>query len=134
MRIVVIGGFGAIGSQLVAELCDRGHEAVRASPDTLTGAGLASALAGAAVVVDVSSQDSLERADRSARNLLAAEAAAGVGHHVALSALSTEPLIAQSSIPYSIVRVSGADDAVARALARIAVGPPLNGVAGPDQS
>jgi uncharacterized protein YbjT (DUF2867 family) len=137
MRIVVIGGNGLIGSKLVNKLDEHGHETVAASPeagvDTLTGEGLAAALAGAAVVVDVSN----EILDTSTRNVLAAEAAAGVGHHVALSAVGTHArLIEGSSIPYSIVRATqvAADD-VAGALARIAVGAPVNGIvdiAGPN--
>jgi uncharacterized protein YbjT (DUF2867 family) len=131
MKIVVIGGSGLIGSKLVARLDERGHEAVAASPntgvDTLTGVGLAEAVAGASVVVDVSNSPSFEDAaalgffDTSTRNLLAAEAAAGVGHHVALSVVGTErlsesgyfraklaqeQLIESSSIPYSIVRAT----------------------------
>jgi uncharacterized protein YbjT (DUF2867 family) len=189
MRIVVIGGSGLIGSKLVTRLGERGHQAVAASPDTgvdtLTGAGLADAVAGASVVVDVSNSPSweddavLEFFDTSTRNLLATEAAARVGHHVALSVVGTErlcgagyfrakiaqeELIKASSIPYSIVRATpffefmngiaadatdgntvrlppaliqpiAADD-VAGALARISIGPPLNGIgeiAGPDQ-
>jgi uncharacterized protein YbjT (DUF2867 family) len=131
MRIVVIGGSGLIGSKLVTTLGERGHDAVAASPDTgvdtLTGEGLADALADASVVVDVSNAPSFEDAavleffDRSSRNLLAAAAAAGVGHHVALSVVGTERLaesgyfrakiaqerlIEQSSIPYSIVHAT----------------------------
>jgi uncharacterized protein YbjT (DUF2867 family) len=131
MKIVVIGGSGLIGSKLVAKLDEQGHQAVPASPDTgvdtLTGEGLADALAGASVVVDVSNAPSFEDAavleffDRSTRNLLAAEAAAAVEHHVALSVVGTErltesgyfraklaqeQLIEQSSIPYSIVRAT----------------------------
>ena len=131
MKIVVIGGSGLIGSKLVNKLREHGHEAVAASPNsgvnTLTGEGLAEALKGAAVVVDVSNSPSWEDAavmnffETSTRNLLAAEAAAGVGHHVALSVVGTERLlesgyfrakIAQenlikaSSIPYSIVRAT----------------------------
>jgi uncharacterized protein YbjT (DUF2867 family) len=131
MKIVVIGGSGLIGSQLVVKLDRRGHETVAASPnpgvDTLTGEGLADAVTGAAVVVDVSSSLSFEDAaaleffDTWTRNLLAAEAAAGVGHHVALSVVGTErltesgyfraklaqeQLIKSSSIPYSIVRAT----------------------------
>ena len=132
MKIVVIGGSGLIGSRLVTKLAEHGHEAVAASPDsgvnTLTGEGLAEALEGARVVVDVSNSPSFEDAavleffETSTRNLLAAEeAAAGVGHHVALSVVGTERLsesgyfrakIAQeklikgSSIPYSIVHAT----------------------------
>jgi uncharacterized protein YbjT (DUF2867 family) len=131
MKIVVIGGSGLIGSKLVAKLVERGHETVAASPntgvDTLTGEGLAGAVAGASVVVDVSNSPSFEDAavvrffDTSTRNLLAAEAAAGVGHHVALSVVGTarltesgyfraklaqEQLVKSSSIPYSIVRAT----------------------------
>jgi uncharacterized protein YbjT (DUF2867 family) len=131
MKIVVIGGSGLIGSKLVAKLDEQGHEAVPASPnsgvDTLTGEGLAEALAGAAVVVDVSNSPSFEDAaameffETSTRNLLAAGAAAGVGHHVALSVVGTErltesgyfrakiaqeQLIRHSSIPYSIVHAT----------------------------
>ena len=131
MKIVVIGGSGLIGSKLVNKLREHGHEAVAASPNsgvnTLTGEGLAEALKGASVVVDVSNSPSWEDAavmnffETSTRNLLAAEAAAGVGHHVALSVVGTERLlesgyfrakIAQenlikaSSIPYSIVRAT----------------------------
>jgi uncharacterized protein YbjT (DUF2867 family) len=140
MRIVVIGASGLIGRTLVTALRERGHETVAASPDTgvdtLTGEGLARALAGASVVVDVSNAPSfddaagLEALDTSTRNLLAAEAAAGVGHHVALSVAGTqEELIKQSSIPYSIVGGTGFLQAadVAGALGEISVGAPLNG-------
>jgi uncharacterized protein YbjT (DUF2867 family) len=131
MKIVVIGGSGLIGSKLVTKLDEHGHQTVAASPNTgvntLTGEGLADALAGASVVVDVSNSPSFEDAavleffDTSTRNLLAAEAAAGVGHHVALSVVGTErltqsgyfraklaqeKLIKDSSIPYSIVRAT----------------------------
>jgi uncharacterized protein YbjT (DUF2867 family) len=131
MKIVVIGESGLIGSKPVTMLDERGHQTVAASPDTgvdtLTGAGLADAVAGASVVVDVSNSPSwedvavLEFFDRSTRNLLATEAAAGVGHHVALSVVGTErlsgagyfrakiaqeELIKESSIPYSIVRAT----------------------------
>jgi uncharacterized protein YbjT (DUF2867 family) len=131
MKIVIIGGSGLIGSKLVTRLDERGHKTVAASPDTgvntLTGEGLADALAGASVVADVSNAPSFEDAavleffDTSSRNLLAAEAAAGVGHHVALSVVGTprlsgsgyfraklaqEELIKESSIPYSIVRAT----------------------------
>jgi uncharacterized protein YbjT (DUF2867 family) len=129
MKIVVIGGSGLIGTKLVNKLRERGHEALAASPssgvNTITGEGLAEALAGAKVVVDVSNSPSwedkavLEFFETSSRNLLAAEAAAGVGHHVALSVVGTErllqggffrakmaqeELIQASNIPYTIVR------------------------------
>ncbi len=131
MKIVVIGGTGLIGSKVVALLAESGHEAVPASPrlgiNTITGEGLAEAVAGASVVIDVSNAPSfedhavLEFFQTSTRNLLAAEAAAGVGHHVALSIvgidrspdngyfrakLAQEQLIEGSSIPYSIVRAT----------------------------
>src|SRR5262247_1815706 len=131
MKIVVIGGSGLIGSKLVIKLREQGHEVVAASPSSgvnaLTGEGLAEALTGAQVVVDVSNSPSWEDAavmkffDTSTRNLLAYEAAEGVEHHVALSVVGTERLlesgyfrakIAQenlikgSSIPYSIVRAT----------------------------
>src|SRR3954447_23649976 len=102
MNIVVIGGTGLIGTKLVRILRHEGHEVLPASPNTgvntLTGEGLAGALAGASVVVDVSNAPSFEGAavleffDTSTRNLLAAEAAAGVGHHVALSVVGAERL------------------------------------------
>ena len=188
MKTVVIGGTGLIGSKLVRKLREQGHEAVAASPDTgvntLTGEGLAEALKGASVVVDVSNSPSWEDAavmkffDTSTRNLLATEAAAGVRHHVALSVVGTdrllqsgyfrakmaqENLIKGSSIPYSIVHATqffeflkgiadistvdnkvtlppariqpmAAED-VASAVARVAVGPPVNGtveIGGPE--
>lgn len=131
MKIVVIGGSGLIGSKLVRKLREQGHEAVAASPNSgvnsVTGEGLAEALKGAAVVVDVSNAPSwednavMEFFTTSTRNLLTYEAAAGVRHHVALSVVGTERLlesgyfrakIAQenlikaSSIPYSIVRAT----------------------------
>jgi uncharacterized protein YbjT (DUF2867 family) len=131
MQIVVIGGTGLIGSKLVARLRDHGHSPVAASPNsgvnTITKEGLAEALRGAAVVVDVSNSPSFEDAavlaffETSTRNLLEAEAEAGVRHHVALSVVGTERLsesgyfrgkIAQealikgSSIPYSIVHAT----------------------------
>jgi len=181
MKVVVVGGTGLIGSKLVAILREEGHEVVSAAPktgvNTLTGEGLAEALEGADVVVDVSNSPSFEEAgameffETSTRNLLAAEAAAGVGHHVALSVsgahhlygrgyfrakLAQERLIEQARRPYSIVYATqffefveriadeatdgntirmppvlcqpmAADDA-ARAVARIAVGPPTNRV------
>lgn len=128
MKIVVIGGTGLIGSKLVATLRSKGHEVLAASPDsgvnTITGEGLPEALAGAQVVVDVANSPSFEDAavlkffETSSKNLLAAEARAGVRHHVALSIVGTdridsgymrakvvqEELIQASSIPYSILR------------------------------
>jgi uncharacterized protein YbjT (DUF2867 family) len=131
MKIVVIGGSGLIGSKLVKKLREQGHEAVAASPNSgvnsVTGEGLAEVLKGASVVVVVSNAPSwedkavMEFFTTSTRNLLTYEAAAGVGHHVALSVVGTERLlesgyfrakIAQenlikaSSIPYSIVRAT----------------------------
>lgn len=189
MKIVVIGGTGLIGSKLVNKLREHGHEAVAASPssgvNTLTAEGLADALKGASVGVDVSNSPAWADAEvlrffeTSTRNLLSYEAAAGVKHHVALSVVGTDrlsesgyfrakiaqqKLIKESSIPYSIVQATqffeflkgiadislegdkvhlphvlfqpiAADD-VATAVARIAVGPPVNGiveVAGPEQ-
>src|SRR5437764_10731152 len=100
MKIVVIGGSGLIGRKLVPILRERGHKAVSASPSSgvnaVSGEGLADAFAGARVVVDVSNSPSwaddavMEFFDRSTRNLLAAEAAAGVGHHVALSVVGAD--------------------------------------------
>ena len=131
MKIVVIGGTGLIGSKLVTELIEHGHEAVAASPslgvNTITGEGLAEALDGASVVVDVSNSPSFEYAaalgffETSTRNLRAAEEAAGVRHHVVLSVVGTEllsesgylrakiaqeALIKASPIPYSIVHAT----------------------------
>ena len=131
IKIVVIGGSGLIGSKLVNNLRQRGHEVLAASPasgvNTLTGEGLADALRGAQVVVDVSNAPSwedkavLEFFETSGRNLLAGEAAAGVKHHVALSVVGTERLLASgymrakmaqeklikaSQIPYTIVRAT----------------------------
>jgi uncharacterized protein YbjT (DUF2867 family) len=131
MKIVVVGGTGLIGSKLVTLLAAQGHEAVPASPgtgvNTLTGDGLADALVGAEVVVDVSNSPSFEAAavleffETSTRNLLAAEAVAGVRHHVALSVVGTqrlpesgyfrakiaqEKLIEGSSIPFSLVHAT----------------------------
>jgi len=131
MKIVVIGGSGLIGSKLVTKLGEQGRQAVAASPNTgvnsVTGEGLAEVLEGASVVVDVSNAPSWEDEavmkffETSTRNLHAYEAAAGVGHHVALSVVGSERLlesgyfrakIAQenlikaSSIPYSIVRAT----------------------------
>src|SRR5262245_44733577 len=189
MKIVVIGGTGLIGSKVVNILSEHGHQPLPASPrlgiNTLTGEGLAEALDGAAVVVDVSNSPSFEEKavldffTTSTRNLLAAEAAASVGHHVALSIvgidrspdngyfkakIAQERLIESGPIPYSIVRATqfmefvdgipdsatignevhmppvafqpiAADD-VARAVAGVAMGAPLNGrqeIAGPDR-
>src|SRR5215813_2785720 len=102
MKIVVIGGTGLIGSKVVTKLTAQGHEAVAASPNsgvnTITGEGLAEVLDGASVVVDVSNSPSFEDAavlkffETSTRNLLTYEAAAGIGHHVALSVVGTERL------------------------------------------
>ncbi len=102
MKIVVIGGSGLIGSKVVQKLGAQGHQAVAASPDsgvnTLTGEGLAEVMKGASVVVDVSNSPSWEDAavlkffETSTRNLLTNEAAAGVGHHVALSVVGTDRL------------------------------------------
>src|SRR5207237_7955093 len=102
MKIVVIGGSGLIGSKVVTNLRQRGHEVVAASPSTgvstLAGEGLAEALTGAQVVVDVANSPSfedkavLEFFETAGRNLLAAEAAAGVGHHIALSVVGTDRL------------------------------------------
>jgi uncharacterized protein YbjT (DUF2867 family) len=189
MKIVVIGGTGFIGSKLVEKLREDGHDPLAASPnsgvDTLTGEGLAEALEGAQVVIDVTNAPTWDDAAvldffrTASHNLLAAETAAGVHHHVVLSVVGTERLqdsgyfrgkIAQEklikggSIPYSIVHATlffefvksiadavtdgntvrlapvlvqpmAADD-VATAVARVAVGAPLNGiveVAGPEQ-
>ena len=103
MKIVVIGGTGLIGTKLVNKLRQLGHEVVAASPasgvNTITGEGLAEALTDAQVVVDVANSPSfedkavLEFFETSGRNLLAAEAAAGVGHHVALSVVGTDRLL-----------------------------------------
>jgi len=131
MKIVIIGGSGLIGKKLVQNLRQQGHEVVAASPSSgvnaVTGEGLAQALAGAQVVVDVANSPSwedkavLEFFETSGRNLLAAEATAGVGHHVALSVVGTDRLLASgyfrakmaqenliktSLIPYTIVRAT----------------------------
>jgi len=189
MKIVVIGGSGLIGSKLVPKLREHGHEAVAASPNSgvnsVTGEGLAEAMKGALVIVDVSNAPAWEDSavlnffETSTRNLLAYGAAAGVRHHVALSVVGSErmlesgyfrakiaqeTLIEDSSIPYSIVRAAqffgfvkgiadlstdgntvllpsvliqpmAADD-VAGAVARIAMGSPLNStveVGGPEK-
>jgi uncharacterized protein YbjT (DUF2867 family) len=131
MKIVVIGGTGLIGKKVVTNLRQHGHEVVAGSPssgvNTVTGEGLAQALAGAQVVVDVANAPSWEDNavlaffDTSGRNLLAAEHAAGVGYHVALSVVGTDHLLASgyfrakmaqeklikaSPIPYTIVRAT----------------------------
>ncbi len=131
MKLVIIGGTGLIGSKLVTALREHGHEAVPASPDTgvntLTGAGLAEALQGASVVVDVSNSPSFEEKavmeffTTSTRNLLKYAGAAGVSHYVALSVVGTEripdspylraknaqeTLIKGGGIPYSIVHAT----------------------------
>ena len=102
MKIIVIGGTGLIGSKLVAKLRANGHDPLAASPgtgvDVVSGQGLAEALAGAHVVVDVSNAPDwgdvavMDFFQTSARNILAAETAAGIGHHVALSVVGTERL------------------------------------------
>src|SRR3954471_9547948 len=129
MKIVIIGGTGLIGSKTAAILRQGGHEVVAAAPstgvDTITGEGLPQALAGTQVVVDLSNSPSFEDKavldffETSGRNLLAAEAKAGVRHHVCLSIVGTdrtpdngyfrakvaqERLIETSGIPYTIVR------------------------------
>jgi uncharacterized protein YbjT (DUF2867 family) len=129
MKIVVIGGTGLIGSKTVAILRQGGHEVIAASPNsgvnTITGEGVKEAVAGAEVVIDLANSPSfedkavLEFFQTSGRNLLAAEAAAGVRHHVALSIVGTdrtpgngyfrakvaqEKLIESSGIPYTIIR------------------------------
>jgi uncharacterized protein YbjT (DUF2867 family) len=129
MKIVVIGGHGRVGSKIVEKLVEHGHDAVAADlstgVNTITGEGLAEALDGADVVVDVSNSPSFEDAavmeffQTSTGNILAAEQAAGVGHHVTMSIVGAdrlpdsgylrakvaqEKLIEASSIPYSIVR------------------------------
>lgn len=188
MKIVVVGGSGLIGTKLVATLSRDGHDVVAASRrsgvDVVSGDGLTEVLKNASVVVDVTNAPSFEDAavmkffKTSTHNLLSAEAAAGVRHHVALSVVGTgrllqsgylraksaqEKLIKESSIPYSIVQATqffeflqkiadaathgnavrlppvliqpiAADD-IARAIARIATGAPLNGtveIGGPE--
>jgi uncharacterized protein YbjT (DUF2867 family) len=131
MKIVVIGGSGLIGSKLVQKLREAGHDPLAASPgsgvDTLTGEGLAEALEGAEVVVDVSNAPAWDDAavlnffQTSARNLLAAETVAGVRHHVALSVVGTDRLpdsgyfraklaqeeaIKAATVPYTILRAT----------------------------
>jgi uncharacterized protein YbjT (DUF2867 family) len=129
MKIVIIGGTGLIGSKTVAILRQGGHEVVAASPqngiNTITGEGIKEAVAGAQVVIDLANSPSFENKavldffETSGRNLLAAEAAAGIGHHIALSIVGTdrtpdngyfrakvaqEKLIESSGIPYTIIR------------------------------
>lgn len=132
MKIVVIGGTGLIGSKLVTKLRAAGHEALAASPNTgvniITGEGLADALQGVQVVVDVanapswSDEEVMNFFTTAAWNILAAEAAAGVGHHVALSVVGTDQLqgsgyfraklaqeeaIKAASVPWTILRATG---------------------------
>jgi uncharacterized protein YbjT (DUF2867 family) len=131
LKVVVVGGSGLVGKKVVRNLSLHGHAVLAASPssgvNTVTGEGLAQALAGAQVVVDVANAPSWEDSavlaffETSGRNLLAAEAAAGVGHHVALSVVGTDHLLASgyfraklaqekliqaSPIPYTIVRAT----------------------------
>lgn len=131
MKIIVIGGTGLIGSKVVEKLSHEGHDAVAAAPntgvDTISGKGLAEALTGAEVVVDVSNSPSFDDGpamdffQTSARNIAAAERNAGVRHHVALSVVGTdrlqasgyfraklaqERLIEGSSIPYSLIHAT----------------------------
>lgn len=131
MKVVVIGGTGLIGRQVVAHLVERGHDAVAAAPstgvDTISGAGLAAALAGADVVVDVANspsfapEDVLAFFETAGRNLAKEESAAGVGHHVALTIVGAERvpdsgylrakvaqerIIQESGVPYTIVRAT----------------------------
>ncbi|MCU1323406.1 MAG: nucleoside-diphosphate-sugar epimerase [Acidobacteriaceae bacterium] len=131
MKIVVIGGSGLIGKKVVQRLRDAGHNAIAASPssgvDTLTGAGLTEAMEGAQVVIDVANSPSFEDAavlnffKTSARNILAAEEAAGVRHHIALSVVGADRLpdsgymrakvaqeaaIQAAAVPYTIVRAT----------------------------
>lgn len=147
MKIVVIGGTGTLGSKVVDRLREHGHETVAASRntgiDTLTGAGLADALAGADVVVDVSNSPSFEDGPvmdfftRSTTNLQAAAKAAGVGHYVAVSIVGAdqlplsgylrakvaqEKLVEEAEIPYSIVRATQFAEFTDRITASMTVG------------
>jgi uncharacterized protein YbjT (DUF2867 family) len=131
MKVVVVGGTGRLGSQVVAELQGRGHEAVAAAPstgfDTMSGAGVAEGLRGAQVVVDVSNSPSFEDAavlrffQTSTGTILAAERKAGTGHHVVLSIVGAhrqpdsgymrakvaqEQLVAAGGVPYTIIRAT----------------------------
>jgi uncharacterized protein YbjT (DUF2867 family) len=131
MKIVVIGGTGLIGTKLASKLRDKGHDVVQAAPstgvNTITGEGLEGALSGADIVVDVANSPSFEDGpaltffETSGHNLLAAEAVAGIRHHVALSIVGTdrlpdcgyfraklaqENLIKESKIPYTILRAT----------------------------
>lgn len=131
MKIAVIGGSGLIGRSVVKRLRERGHEAVSASPssgvNTVTGEGLTEALKGAQVVIDVANSPSFEEKaaleffETSGRHLLAAEAAAGIRHHIALSVVGTDRMLASgyfraklaqehlvkaSSIPYTLIRAT----------------------------
>lgn len=131
MKIVVIGGTGLIGSKVVAKLQEKGHDATAAAPstgvNTITGEGLADALVGAQVVVDVANSPSFEDQvamdffQAAGKNLTAAEAAAGIKHHVALSVVGTErlldsgyfraklvqeKLIKEAPTPYTIIRAT----------------------------
>ncbi|HTM01858.1 MAG TPA: SDR family oxidoreductase [Vicinamibacterales bacterium] len=147
MKLVIIGGTGLIGSKVVSRLREQGHEAVAAAPNTgvntLTGAGLADALHGASVVVDVSNSPSFEEKavmdffTTSTRNLLTHAAAAGVKHYVALSVVGTEALtespymraknaqealIKAGGIPYTIVHATQFFEFVARIADEATVG------------
>jgi uncharacterized protein YbjT (DUF2867 family) len=131
IKIVIIGGSGLIGTKLVNKLREGGHDAVAAAPssgvNTLTGVGLAEAMASGQVLVDVANSPSFEDAavleffETSTRNLLAAEASAGVGHHIALSVVGAdrlpdsgymrakgaqEAMIKAGAVPYTIVRAT----------------------------
>src|SRR5262249_10024681 len=130
MKLVIIGGSGLIGSKLVANLKEHGHEAVPASPDTgvntLTGDGLAEVLRGASVVVDVSNSPSFEEKavmeffTTSTRNLLKAAAAAGAKHYVALSVVGTEripdsPYLRAKNAQEALIKAGGIPDSIVHA-------------------